>query len=90
MTEDLGIGVVLFQGTEQMPEGCLLGRGTGVGGATFLVEASLVADAEGVGVVMAGVSTDHLLGTAKVQLSVAGDVVVIAAAFPATGLVAGL
>lgn len=87
VADDLGIGIVLLQGAEQREEGLFLGRGAGVGGAAFLVEATLVADADGVGVVVAGVSPDHLFGAAEVQLSVAGDVVVVAAAFPAFGLV---
>lgn len=53
----------------------------------LLVETALVADADGVGVVVAGMGADHLFGAAEVQLSVAGDVVVVAAAFPAFGLV---
>ena len=77
MTDDLGIGIVLLQGAEQREEGLLLGWGAGVGGAATFVEASLVADADGVGIIVAGVGADHLLGTAEVQLSVAGDVVVV-------------
>jgi hypothetical protein len=38
-------------------------------------------------VVVAGMGSDHLFGATEVQLAVAGDVVVIAAALPATGLV---
>jgi len=87
MADDLGIGIVLLQGAEQREEGLLLGRGAGVGGAAFLVETALVTDADGVGIVVAGVGADHLFGTAEVQLSVAGDVVVIAAALPAALLV---
>ena len=87
VTEDFGIGVIDLQGSEQGDEGCTLGRGTGVFSTTFLVETTLVADSDGVGIVMPGVSTDHLLGAAEMQLSVAGDVVVVAAAFPAFGLV---
>ncbi len=87
VADDLGIGIVLLQRAEQREEGLLLGRGAGVGSAATFVEASLVADADGVGIVVAGVGADHLLGTAEVQLSVAGDVVVIAAALPAAGLV---
>ena len=87
VADDLGIGVVELQRGEQRLEGQLLGRGTGVGGTALLVEAALVADADGVGVVVAGVGTDHLFGTAEVQLAVAGDVVVVAAALPATGFV---
>ena len=86
VADDLGIGIVLLQRAEQREEGLLLGRGAGVGGTATFVEASLVADADGVGVVVAGMGSDHLLGATEVQLSVAGDVVVIATAFPAFGL----
>ena len=87
VTHDLGIGVVDFQRAEQGDEGCTLGWRTGVVGFAVLVEASLVADAERVQVVSYGVSADHLLGPSEVQLSVAGDVVVVAAAVPAFGTV---
>ena len=59
MADDLGIGIVLLQRAEQREEGLLLGRSAGVGGAATVVEASLVTDAYGVGVVVAGVGTDH-------------------------------
>ena len=87
MSDNLGIRIVLFQRDEQRVEGEFLGRCAGVGGVAFLIETALVADADGVGIIMPGVGTDHLLRTAEVQLSVAGDVVVVAAALPATGLV---
>ena len=53
----------------------------------MVVEASLVTDADGVGIVVAGVGTDHLFGTAEVELAITGDVVVVAAAVPAFGTV---
>ena len=87
MSDNLGIRIVLFQRDEQRVESELLGWGAGVVGTPLLIETALVADADGVGVVVAGVCADHLLGTAEVQLSVAGDVVVVAAALPATGFV---
>ena len=87
MAHDLGIGVVGLQGDEQRVEGQLLGGSPGVGRTALLVEAPLVADADGVGVVVAGVCADHLFGAAEVELAVAGDVVVVAAALPAAGLV---
>ena len=87
VAHDLGIGEVCLQGDEQRVEGQLLGGSPGVGRTALLVEASLVADADGVGVVVAGVCADHLFGAAEVQLAVAGDVVVVAAALPAAGLV---
>ena len=87
MSDNLSIRIVLFQRDKQRIESELLGWGAGVGGAALLVEATLVADADGVGIIMPGVGADHLLGTAEVQLSVAGDVVVVAAALPAFGFV---
>ena len=82
---DLGIWVVDLQRAEQGDEGGTLGWGSGVGGTAFLVETTLVADANGVGIVVAGMGTDHLFGATEVELAVAGDVVVVAAALPAFG-----
>ena len=90
MAKDAGIGVVDFQGAEQRHEGPLLGRGTGIIGLTIGIEASLIADANTVGVVATGVSTDHLLGAALVQLAVLGDVVMVARGLKAPTLVACL
>ena len=87
VADNLSIGIVLLQRTEQRVEGQLLGGSPGVGRTALLVEAPLVADTDGVGVVVAGVCADHLFGAAEVQLAVAGDVVVVAAALPAAGLV---
>ena len=90
MADDLGIGVVGLQGAEKGDEGTLLGRGAGVGITATFVETAFVADADGVGVVVAGVGTDLRLVAALVQLAVAGDVVVVATAFPAFCLVTGI
>ena len=90
MTEDLGLGVVLLQGTEQGGHGCLLEVGTGVGGIAALVEAALVADAEAVGVVPLGMGTGLVLGATDMQMAVTGDVVVVAAAVEAPCTVAGI
>ncbi len=87
MADNLSIGIVLFQRDKQRVESELLGWCPGVVGTALLVEAALIADADGVGVVVAGMGPDHLLGTALEELAVAGDVVVVAAALPATGLV---
>ena len=83
VTEDFGIGVIDLQGSEQGDEGCTLGRGTGVFSTTFLVETTLVADSDGVGIVMPGVSTDHLLGATEVELTITRNIIVIATAVPA-------
>ena len=87
VAEDLGIGIIELQGAEQSDKDGTLGRGTGVSGPAFLVEASLVTDADRVGVVVAGMSTDHLLRTTLMELTITGDVVVVAAAVPAFGAV---
>lgn len=87
VAEDLGIGIIELQGAEQGDKGCTLSRGTGVCSTTFLVETSLVANTNRVGIVVAGVSTDHLFWSALMKLTVTGDVVVVAAAIPAFGTV---
>ena len=87
MADNLSIGIVLFQRDKQRVESELLGWCPGVVGTSLLIETALVADADGVGIIMPGVGTDHLLRTAEVQLSVAGDVVMVAAALPAFGFV---
>ena len=87
VADNLGIGIVLLQREEQREESFFLGRGAGVGSAALLVETALVANADGVGVVVAGMGADHLFGAAEVELTITGDVIVVAAAFPAFGLV---
>ena len=87
MADDLGIGIVHLQRVEQREESLLLGQGSSVGSTALLVETTFVADTDRVGIIMAGVGSDHRLGATKMQLSVAGDIVVIAAALPAAGLV---
>ena len=73
MAQDAGIGVVNLQGAKQRHEGALLGWGTDVGGLAIGIEASLIADADGMGVITTGVGTDHLLGAALVQLALLED-----------------
>ena len=90
MTEDLGLGVVLLQGTEQGGHGCLLEVGTGVGGIAALVESALVTDTEAVGIEPLGMGTGLVLGAPDMQMAVTGDVVVVAAAVEAPGPVTGL
>ena len=90
MAKDAGIGVVDLQGAEQRHEGTLLSRGTGVGGFAIGIEASLIADADGMGVVATGVGTNHIFGTALVQLTVLSDVIVVARGLKAPTLVASL
>ena len=88
MAEDDRIGIVGLQRLQQVPHGSLLGFGprvviTAVGGDT-----DLVADADGVLVVVAGMYPRQILMTRLVHLTVAGDIIVVAGE-PETGVVAG-
>ena len=90
VAHDLGIGVVDLQGAEQGDEGSALGWRAGVGGAAFLVEASFVTDADGVGVVVAGMHADLVFVAGLEYLTVFFDEVVVADAFAVeAGIVAG-
>ena len=90
MAKDAGIGIVDLQGSKQRDEGMLLGRGSGVERLAIGIEATLIADADGMGVITTGVGTNHLLGAALVQLAVLGDVVMVARGLKTPTLVAGL
>lgn len=89
MAYDGGIGVVEEEAPQERCHAALLGVGAGVGRDAAGIEASLVADAYGVGVVVPGVGSYHRLGTTGVDLAVAGDVIMIANGQKAAGLVAG-
>ena len=88
VTEDDGIRIVRLQRAEQGIQRRLLLAGTGVGVIAVLVKAALIADADAVLVVVAGMATDELFVPRLVQLTVAGDVVVIAGE-PEAGIVTG-
>ena len=88
MTENLGIRIVLLQGTEKGNESGLLFGSTGVGRIAMGVETSLIADADAVLVVMAGMGADEVFVTRLVHLTITGDVVVVGGEAE-TGLVAG-
>ena len=81
VAHDLRIGIIGFQCAEQGDEGCTLGRSSGVGFMAFFVEVSLVADADGVGIVMTGMHADLILVAGLEQATILFDVVVIADAF---------
>ena len=89
MTDDLGFGIVYGKTLQKLYHGALLGFRASVGGIAFLIETALVANADAVGVVMLGMSADLLLGTARVDGAILGDVIVIADGAEATSLVAG-
>ena len=60
-----------------------MGWGTGVFRTTSVIKTAFVTDTNGVGIVVAGVSSDHLFGAADVELAITGNVVVVATAIPA-------
>lgn len=88
MTEDDRIGVVGLQRLQQVPHGSLLGFGPRVGGTTVGSETALIADTNGVLVVVAGMYTWQILMAGLVHLTVAGDVIMVAGEAE-TSLVAG-
>jgi hypothetical protein len=89
MTKDFGIGVIGLQSTKQGDEGMLLGRGTGVGSFTTGIETSLIANANRVGVVATGMGSNHILGSALVELAILGDVIMVASGLVTSSLVTG-
>jgi len=88
VTENLGIGVVNLERLQQSPQGVLLSLGAGVFRDAVLVESSLVADADGMLVVVPGMGSDEVLMTSLVGLSIAGDVIMVAGE-PESRLVTG-
>ena len=88
MTEDECIRVVGLQTGEYRLEGKFLCRGAGVVITTILIQTTLVADADAVGVVVSGMGAGHFLTPTGVDVSVAGDVVVVADTVIATCSVA--
>ena len=90
VAHDFSIGIVDLQGAEQGNKGCTLGRCPGVGFVAFLIETTLVADTNGVGIVMTGMHADLVFITGLEYLSIFLDVVVVADAFAVeTGVVTG-
>ena len=84
VTDDESLGVAAVQVGEQTPEGFLLCLGARVGRLSADVEPTLVADADGVAVVVPAVGADHILRPSLFDLSAAADDVVVAdAKFPA-------
>jgi hypothetical protein len=78
VTDNQGVGVALMEIFQEPAEGCLLLCRTRVGGLTADVEATLVAHADGVAVVVQTVGTNHPFRSAGLNLSVTTDDVVVA------------
>ena len=78
MADDQGAGVTPVQLFEQLSHGLLLCLGARVGGLSADIQATLVADADGVAVVVQAVRPDQKLGPARLHLSVTTDDVMVA------------
>ena len=78
VADDLGLGVFELQQAEQRPQRVLLCRCPGVGGVSLRVQSALVAYAQRMFVVALGMCSHEVLVACLVQLSVAGDIVVVA------------
>ena len=78
MTDDYRAGITLVQFLKQSSHGSLLSLGARVGGLTADVQPTLIANADGVGVVVHAVGTDHPFRTAWLYRSVTTDHVVVA------------
>ena len=88
VAEDHGIGVVCLQRLQQGVESSFLLRGTRVGRNALWGKTTLIAHADRVLIVMAGMCPGQVLMTRLVHMTVAGDIVVVAGE-PKTGVVAG-
>ena len=89
MADDFGIGIVEAEALQKLYHRALLGFGSGIGWIAVGIQAALVTDSYRVGVVMLGMGTDHLLGTAWVDFAILGDVVVITGGLEASSLMTG-
>ena len=78
VTDNQGVGVALMEIFQEPAEGCLLLCRTRVGGLTADVEATLVAYAYGVAVVVHAVGAYEPFRSARLYLSVTTDDVVVA------------
>ena len=67
----------------------LLGLSAGVGRMAELIEASLIANANTVGVIATGMGSNHILGAALVEMAILGDVVMVAGGLVTSSLVTG-
>ena len=87
VTEDHGIRIVHLQRLQQVIQGRFLFRGTGIGGNALGRQPTFIAHPDGVLVIVAGMCPRQILVACLIQLSVAGDVVVVAGK-PEAGIVA--
>ena len=84
MPHDKGMGIAGMERFEELTERQALRRGTGVGRAVPTVQASHIANANRVRIVVLAMRTDLRFGTATLNRTVEPDQVVIANPFPAS------
>ena len=82
VSHDDGGGELSGEALEEGAHALALGFGAGVAGVAGSIEASFIADADGVLVVALAMGAYLPEGTALMDLTVAGDVVMIADVFP--------
>ena len=78
VAQDTGAGIVELELTQEVEEGTTLGVGAGVGRMAVFVQTALVADADTLVVPAGGMGAYLMHGAAGMDLTVAGDVEVIA------------
>ena len=84
MPHDEGTRIAGMERFEELTERQALRRGTGVGRAVPTVQASHIADTNGVEIVILAMRPDLRFGTAALNSAVEPDQVVIANPFPAS------
>ena len=77
MPQNPGIRIAENQTLEERLQRVLLCRGSGIGRVPVLVQSALIANPDGMGIVVAGMGTNLVLRTAGIDNPVLGDVEVI-------------
>lgn len=77
MADDVGVGVFHTEVAQEVEHGFLLCLGAGVGGLAVGVETALIADADGIAVVVSGMCPADVLGERRHNVSVHSDIVMV-------------
>lgn len=77
MADDVGVGVFHTQVAQEVEHGFLLCLGAGVGGVAVGVETALIADADGIAVVVSGMCPADVLGERRHNVTVHSDIVMV-------------
>ena len=87
--ENRGIRKILAETLEKLLHRHFLRQGTGISRLPVLIQTTLVADADAVGIVVAGMSTHLTLRAARIERTILCDVVVVAHRLETSCLMAG-